>query len=295
MSNVFLRGNQSTTINDNRLHSPNMWYDCPFINGNDGAEGIYFFDDFLRFQEPTTGENNGTYRVLDTGDSTLTLSGAYPGGALAILVTTDNEDAGITLGDTGTGGGPFVIPDNTGEASVHTNAVGKLWFECRVKKTSIADALGGFFVGLAEPAALAADFIADAGADFADVDLLGFWNDETNSSSGATVNAVTQKTGADFDTIIAGVDTLVADTWVKYGFIYDPNGKATKRIKFFVNGLEQSTYVGENSGDATVYLGDTTNFPGDEEMTLIAYLSAASGSDCTLSLDWWACAQLMDG
>src|SRR5688500_14830573 len=88
----------------NRLHSNALWYDCPFIQGGDAQDGVYWFDDFLYFQEPTTGEVNGPYRALDTGDSTLTLSAATPTGALALLVTTDNEDCGIQLGDTGSGG-----------------------------------------------------------------------------------------------------------------------------------------------------------------------------------------------
>lgn len=242
---------------------------------------LHWFDDFLGVQDPTTAKAYGPYLMLDTGDSTI---GGSPeaGGAIKLLVTTDNEDCGIKLGDATSA--PFVIPANSG-------STGRLWFEARVKKSVITDSYAGFFVGLADETALAANFIADAGNDFADNDLIGFWCDETDDSVGSHVHVVTQKTGAAFDTIIDTAATLVADTYIKLGFVYDPKASAANRITFYVDGVPQTTYVGENSGDATVYLGDTTNFPGDEEMAPIAYISAASANDCSLYMDWWRIAQ----
>ena len=238
-------------------------------------------DDFLGFEDPTTAKAYGKYLKLDTGDSTL---GGSPeiGGALKLLVTTDNEDCGIKLGDATSA--PFVIPAASSSGK-------KLWFEARVKKSVITDSYGGFFVGLADETALAADFIADGGADFADNDLLGFWGDETDDTLGSHVHIVTQKTGVAFDTIKDTAATLVADTYVKLGMKYDPNAEAGKKITFYVDGVDVGTYVGEDEGDATVYLGDTTNFPGGEEMAPICYLSAASGNDLSLYMDWWAVAQ----
>lgn len=273
--------------NSNRLHSPAIWADCPIVAiQSGGVDGKYFFDDFLHFQDPTTAKAYGKYYCLDTGDSTLTLDPADSNGALRLLVTTDEEDCGIILTDSATTGGAFVLPDNS------DNSFGQLWFECRVKRSNITDSVGSFFIGLAEPAALAANFIADAANDFADVDLFGFWNLESDDSVGSHVHAVTQKAGAGFDTIIDTAATLVANTYVKLGFVYNPNAAVAKRIKFYVDGVEQGTGVGENSGDATVYLGDTTNFPGDEEMAPIFYTSCEGAADLISYCDWWACAQL---
>lgn len=271
-------GTENTSVGP----SKSIWADCPVLEMiQDPGRGVYFFDDFLGLQDPTTAKAYGIYLMLDTGDCTITAS-PEPGGAIKLFGTTDNEDCGIKLGDATSA--PFIIPADSG-------SYGSLWFECRIKKSAITDALGGFFVGLADETALAANFIADAGNDFGDNDLIGFWNDETDDSTGSHVHVVCQKTGADFDTIIDTVEELVADTYVKLGFKYNPTALASKRIAFFVNGVEQSTYVGEESGDATVYLGDTTNFPGGEEMAPIAYISQASNSDMTVTMDWWRCAQ----
>lgn len=254
--------------------SPAIWADCPVLDMLlDPNVGYHFWDDFLdAIQDPTTAKIYGKYLCLDTGDSTITATANVLGGAVALLTTTDNEDVGIRLGT----GSPFVISDSTPR---------KLWFECRVKKNAITDALGGFFVGLTDETALAANFIADAGNDFADNDLIGFWNDETDDSVGSHVHFVYQITGQAFVTKIDTVATLTADTFVKLGFVYDPDAPEAKRIKVFVNGAEQSTYVtGTNIA--------TNTFPDGEEMAPMAYVSSASASDTILTMDWWRCAQL---
>lgn len=270
-------------VNSSRGMSPAIWADCPKDEMvTDNSVGYFFMDDFLVVGDPTTATCSGNYLMLDTGDSTITASPEV-GGAIKLLVTTDNEDVGIKLGDATSAA--FVIPAASSSGK-------KLWFEACIKKSVITNAYGGCFVGLADETALAANFIADAGADFADNDLLGFWVDETDDTLGSHAHVVCQKTGAAFDTIIDTAATLVADTYIKLGFVYDPEAPVTKRIKFFVDGVEQGTYVGEGSADATVYITDTTNFPGGEEMNPIAYVSAASGNDLSMYMDWWACAQL---
>lgn len=253
-----------------------FWEDCPVLQMlADPNVGYYFFDDFLdSFQDPTTTKIYGKYLCLDTGDCTLTATSDVLGGAVALLCTTDNEDCGIRLGT----GSPFVISDRAASAK-------KLWFEARVKVNAITNSLFGAFVGLTDETALAANFIADAGNDFADKDLIGFWKDETDDSTGAHVHFVYQITGQDFVTKIDTVATLVANTFIKLGFVYDPAAEPTKRIKVYVDGVEQSTYV--TATDIA-----TATFPDGEEMAPMAYVSAASASDGILTMDWWRIAQL---
>jgi len=86
-------------------------------------------------------------------------------------------------------------------------------------------------------------------------------------------------------TKIDTVATLVADTFIKLGFVYDPAAEPTKRIKVYVDGVEQSTYV--TATDIA-----TATFPDGEEMAPMAYVSAASASDGILTMDWWRIAQL---
>lgn len=255
--------------------SRNLWQDCPWDQiVNDPNVGYAFFDDFLSaMQDPTTAKIYGNYYCLDTGDSTLTAN-ASVGGEIQLLVTTDNEDCGIRLGN---GSAPFVISDTAANAK-------KLWFECRVKKSLVANDLAGVFVGLAAEDALAANFLADAGTDFANNDYFGFW---FNEAAGTNVKLVYGITGQDptTPTGLTALDVIAADTYVKLGFVYDPAADAAKKIKIFVNGLEYGTGV-----SATNIA--TATFPDGEEMTPMFYLSAGGNSDFTATMDWWRVAQL---
>ncbi len=256
--------------------SPAIWADCDVLEMiRNPGKGYYFFDDFLdAIQDPTTAKIYGKYLCLDTGDSTITAASDVYGGAVKLLVTADNEDVGIRLGN----GSAFCISDTAANAK-------KLWFEARVKSSVITNSYGSFFVGLTDETALAANFIADAGADFADNDLIGFWKDETDDSTGSHVHFVYQITGQDFVTAIDTVAELEADTFIKLGFVYDPDAEAAKKIKIYVDGVEQTTYI-------TATNIATATFPDGEEMSPMLYSSAASNNDLYTTMDWWRCAQV---
>jgi len=269
--------------------SPILWARCDVARIlRDPGYGYMISDDFVNYTNTATTVANASGYPVFEGDCTMKGSGTA-GGIIQLFGTTDNEEAALQIGGSAVSGGAsasFVIPAASTSGK-------ELWFEARVKKSAITNSLGGFFVGLASEGSGVADFIADAGNDFADVDLLGFWNDETDDSVGSHVHVVTQKTGAAFDTIIDTAATLVADTYVKLGFHYQPDSiDAAKRVEFFVNGTANATGVGETSGDATVYLADSTNFPGGEEMSPLIAIKMASASDMTVTMDWWRCAQL---
>lgn len=256
--------------------SPNIWADCPIIDMLvDPNVGYRHFDDFLTYDSTATTVKNASGYPVYEGDCAIKGT-ATTGGELALFGTTDNEEAALQVG--GVNGAQFVISDTAGAAK-------KLWFEARVKKSAITNSLGGFFVGLAEENSGQADFMADAGNDFADVDLIGFWNDESDDSTGSHVHFIYQISGQAFVTKIDTVATLAADTYVKLGFVYDPDAEASKKIKVFVDGVEQTTYV-----TATDIAG--SKFPDGEEMSPIVAIKMASNNDMTVTMDWWACAQL---
>lgn len=257
-----------------------LWADCPIDSIKNGTvQGIIVEPPLESYESTATTVENMCGVPTFEGDCTMNGVAAV-GGGVALFGTTNNEEASLQIcGETSA---PFVIPAASTSGK-------KLWFECEVKKSIITADTGGFFVGLASEGAMVADFIADAGDDFSDVDLLGFWNLEGE----ANIDVITQKTGAAFDKIIDSVETLVADTYTRLGFIYDPDAPKKKKIKFFVNGKEQTTYVGEASGDQTVYIQDTTNFPGGEEMGPGIALKMASANDLTVTLRKLRCVQLL--
>lgn len=274
-----LRNNLGSELSGNGLTS-SLWMDCPIDSIRAGSiPGVIVEPDLQNYDSTATTVQNNC--GLPTFEGDCTVGGiAKVGGGVALFGTTDNEEASIQF--CGDAAAPFVIPADSDDGK-------KLWFECEVKKSIITADKAGFFVGLTSEGAAVANFMADGGADFSDVDLLGFWNLEGE----AGVDVITQKTGAAFDTIIDAVETLVADTYTRLGFVCDPKAPDKRKIKFFVNGLQQTTYVGENSGDQTVYLGDTTNFPGGEEMAPVIALKMASGDDVTVTLRKLRCVQLL--
>jgi hypothetical protein len=261
--------------------SPDLWHDCPILGIlEDPSLGYGFFDDFLDVETvATTKETSHGYVFLDAA-CTVIQAPDEVGGAIKLLTTDNNLEASVQRGFVGA---PYVIAANQANGK-------KLWFEARVKLLLITTAKAGFFVGLAEEGSAAAAFMGDAGAlsDFANKDYLGFWKDEDE----VDLDVITNKATTDV-ILAADVHTLVADTYVKLGFKYDPDAIPSKRIKFYVNGTELSTYVGETANDgSTIYTRDTTNFPGGEEMSPIIDLNGAHDDDTNLYMDWWSCYQL---
>jgi len=263
------------------LPSKSIWADCPIAQiHEDPCIGYGIYDNFLDFGATATAHLGLVYE----GSCTMGTA-AKPGGGLAVFGTTDNEEAAIQRG------AGFVIAANKTDTTAK-----KLWFECCVKRSVIVTDKGAFFVGLAGEGAGIADFIADGGTDISDVDVLGFFSDPVDDVLGSHIHTITQKTGAAYDTIVDTFATVVADTYVKLGFVYDPSDTGsfsdTQRIKFYLDGVEQSTYVGEDDGDQTVYCGDTTNFPGGEEMGLLLAVKNQHADDFTTTLKWWRCYQV---
>ena len=280
---VHLKNNLGSELSGNGF-TDSLWSDCPIDSIRAGTvQGIIVEPNLAEYDSTASGTRNNC--GLPTFEGDCTIDGiAVAGGGVALFGTTNDEEASIQF--CGDASAPFVIPADSSTGK-------KMWFECEIKKSAITNSLGGFFVGLASEGIAIANFIDDGGADFATGDLLGFWNDETDDSVGSHVHVVTQKGAAAFDTIIDTVDELVADTYVRLGFVYDPGASDKKKIKFSVNGLPQTTYVGEDSGDATVYLGDTTNFPGGEEMAPVVAIKMAGAADMTVTLRKLRCVQLL--
>ena len=80
--------------------------------------------------------------------------------------------------------------------------------------------------------------------------------------------------------------TLVADTWTKIGFLYDPTQvDATKRIRFFQDGTEISA---ANS----TQLANATLFPDTGLMSPMILYKAGNGTG-VLRCDWLAAGMYM--
>lgn len=280
-------GAEKTVIRGDTQNGPSgqIWHDCPIADiARDPSIGFGFYDDFLRYGDTATTVANASGTPTYDGSSTVK-GRAAAGGGLALFSTDDNEEAG--LGSGGATSGPFMIPAAKSGGK-------KLWFEARVKKSLITNNAAGLFVGLTSPGAIVASFMA--ATDFSDVDILGFWIPESyagDATDGANIHVVTQKTSAAFDYIIEEADTHAeADTFLKLGFKYDPKHPENKLIRFYIDNVEQSTFVAELAADSTVYTADATNFPGGEQMAPGFAMEVGSSNDFTATMAWWRAYQL---
>jgi hypothetical protein len=259
-----------------RTRSRKLWQQCPVsqLIGNE-LDGYYFFDDFLNCPTMSPASNLGLYAsYIDTGDTIKGMAAERTGVVELLTAATDNNETWIT-----TGGNTAPM---TGISDVAGNAYNvPFWFEARLKVQNVANSQKNIYVGLASIARAAADTITDGGV-LGDFGFIGFNQAE---AAGATVNAMYQKIGQALTVNQAAIATLVADTYVKLGFRYDPNAPPAKRITWFLNNAEQSTYVTSTQAQAAT-------FPGAVVMAMLLGVKNGAAAVHRVQMDWWASAQL---
>ena len=249
-----------------------FWDDCPSIANNDPSTAFFYFEDFIGVDFDSAGITVGGAQVgavITTVDATL--SGwnhlgdtgwtivptvLVRGGQITISCHTDAEDElYFGLGEIGT----EVFVDITKSSGK------EMWLEYRM---SVADttAVGSFFIGLADSAAVVANFIAEAGNDIADVDVLGFisWEGAPN-----TVGAFYQTEGTAF------VDTFdtefnIGESMMTYGMHFD--GDST--VNCYIDGSSIGSLLITQS-----------LFPDAQDLTPMIAVKQGTG-DRVLTFDW---------
>ena len=292
-----------------------IWGDCPWLDlvENPGL-GMTFFDDFIACG--TAAASGAVYQGTIGNWSTYMYQGAQINDGLleggVVRIGSDGDNEGVALLQQG---GTYRF------LTTSTLALNqKMWFECRVAKSSIASAHMEFFCGLmkptlssglpaaAQPITTTDDTLMTAG------DLFGF-----HSSGGATRGGPTEVAVAfelasgtinyptNLTTLMAstGNTVLAANAFVKLGWIYDPSAQvktvvnATARqtvgaqkkalIRFFVNGVEAPTFL---TSDDVVNSTATQAFPTAFMCPTIAMMNQTSQSSDYLAVDWIRVAQL---
>lgn len=314
VNSVKYKGNLSA--NTDRGPSRVIWADCPVGSLVQSPEnGYHFFDDFLVMG---TAPASGAALAGSAGQWSTYL---YQGGQIndaqleggVIKLSSDGADEGATL--LGQAGAFRFVTTST----LALNK--KMWFECRIAKSSIASAHISAFVGLmaptlssglpaaAQPLTTTDDTVMTAG------DTFGFNLAGTTSTRGGptevgvsfclasgTINYPTNLTAL---MAAAGQTVLAADTYVKLGWIFDPQAQTAlitsatarqtagnlrkKLIRFFVNGVEVPTFL---SSDDVQNATATQAFPTAFMVPCISVMNMASQSSDYLAVDWIRVAQL---
>ena len=265
-----------------RFPSESIWASFP-MDEHLSFPGRYFhyFDDFdicPSLTSATTAVNRFPYMsFIDTSDTIVTLATQKNDGVLRLATAaTDNNGPVVGFAGTTTGEGAcFNISDTAGDDK-------PLWYEARWRTDTVTDNGGALFIGLAEEARCVNNGLSidDTGV-IADIDHIAF---NTAHDDGDALNFAYTKSGQTDTEVIAALDALVASTWYKSGFKYDPLAETAKRIAIFQNQVEQSTYVtGTNIAAAT--------FPDAEELTPYFGVKNGSGAIVLFDIDWFRVAQ----
>jgi hypothetical protein len=156
----------------------------------------------------------------------------------------------------------------------------ELVFECRFKVSAITASCSDIFIGLAGTGACAdSGVIANDSANLASNNFLGFTRLATQGSAMSFKYQRVSGTEGTKATVL----TLVADTYIKAGFRYHA---ARKECSIWVDGAEvtASRILSAATG--------ATPWPS-LYMTFCAAINYQATAAHTLSLDWWACGQMI--
>ena len=264
MTNIMLRREASSNT-DREISG--FWGDCPFDKILLRGGGVHFEEDFIAPGYTTAITATaawGQWKAFgSTGATHLPATPAW--GGIATL-GSDGDDEGAVIQGVGL---PFQI----------SRSHNKLWFECRVKFDTIQDTKYDAFIGLGDQMTISATvpITATAGT-MADENWVGFHRLGTD---GDYVDFRYKADGVTAVTVGSDAQVLVADTWVKLGFVYDP---VSYGLTYYGNGQPLGTY--------TVPSAAGTDFPNDVLLSPLAAVINAAVVTSVFSIDWIRCYQL---
>ncbi len=258
------------------LFSPLIWNSCPWYELASGTkDGFAYFDDLL-------GKNIQAANVAAASttlvDPWCAFTDATAGNTIAAVVPTDtgiaaDEVGGLKIAGTTTQEGAVVglhTALNTSGPIGAPIATNKIWWEARLKISSITTQEVTLFVGLLPAAKLATPVttvFATAGSVMAAIDHLGFMKIAAGTTAIKTVH------GNGTATVLnATAGTFAADTYTKLGMLWDG-----ANVTFFQDGVALATQLA---------LG-ATQFPaGANYAWHMAFMVGSGASDDTATLDW---------
>ena len=244
-----------------------------------GNPAFGFFDNFHTFNATTL---DGPYaHLLGTGcTAALVADTATEKGILALVLDGNAANDEVVLKWGGTATAPFKLADKD------------LVFEARLAVSAITAAKWSIGVGLGEASMIATDglFVDTSGA-LADKNFLGY---NHLVAEGAAFDAAYKADGQVYQdgatkTKLNALHTAVAATYVKLGFRYRAH---PKKVEFYVD----NALPGGNLTPArlTTTELDAATFPDDVFLApIIGAKDIAGDTALTISLDWWACAQML--
>ncbi len=260
------------TADTSRGLSPGVWADCPLQGIRNGdVNGIIVDDDFLISTAITAVTTDSTlvglpYFGFNSSGGTHTQPDVT-GGVLALTEATANEANFIRS---------YVYPFQI------SSQLGDLWFEARVKVSSITNL--GMIVGLWDAVANTVDIPLSA-ADPPIMATTGNFVGFRMLEGAAAVDAIYKADGVAVvagQTVNTACATLVADTYVKLGMKFQ---KRTGLLSYYVNGVPCAN-------TKAVPNATGTDFPADVRLGLLFGQKLVATAAGVVTIDRWTCCQL---
>lgn len=247
-----------------------FWQDCPVgAIRTDPGMGCIVEDSFVdlglsgAITNIISSAGMGRYLVFGGATATITPDEEL-GGGMVLTLTDNNQPVSITTKQT-----PFQI----------TSGAGTLWFEARIKISSIVINEQSFFVGLMDATAQDATHPLSAAGALADQNLVGFHFPELNTTAFDTSYKADLVAAVEVN---SNVGTLVEGTYVRLGMRFDTSNNV---LSFYIDGVSQATckIIPDATGD---------DFPADVTLAPVVACMTAVDTTETLTMDWWKIAQL---
>jgi hypothetical protein len=262
--------------NTGRGLSPNIWGNCPVEKfSRPNSEGVFAFDDFLTV--PVTA-NNCVIDESDVGGTAMaTPTTAAETDVVGMLRmtqdATDNDEQWIQI--------PTSIPlriDSVGSSQE------SMWFEARVRLSSVVDDVAAIAVGLSAVVAAGDDVVQvdDTGV-MANISFLGFRSVHVNggtTGTNAVLGEVYRLAGQTAAVVRATAQTMVAATWYKLGLRFNITDHT---VGYYVDGVLMDTVA-----SSTV---DAATFPNDTVLNPLFAIKSGTGTASTFDVDWYAVAR----
>lgn len=254
-----------------------IWNDCPFEKIGVTVSGAKLFDDFANMPALTSASHLSDWDSFFDASGTINQDEAVNGVLQLYSDGTDNDSAVIQK--SGATGAAYQIRESLAYP---------LWFEARFYVDSVADDDLAIFLGLAEAGTAVDNWKVDDTGVMVNKNWIGFDSVHTNGGTTGTNAVLAARYKADGQTQqtkIATLQTMVASTWYQVGFKYCPWAPATKRLRFYLDGAEQTTY-----GTNTNLVAAT--FPYDKILAPILGIQTGGGGAQSMFVDWIKVAQV---
>lgn len=274
LESSFYTSHRGQTGNEGR--SPRIWdlFFRSLQSPDIGRSPFGHFEDFGNFggvapaiSGAVAGASGGfaTYTDTATTASSVTQIAHSNGVARLLAGATAHHEASMQAG--GATGATWSVA-----ASKASKVRG---FEARVRvPTGLTSVNQGAFIGLVTAGNAVADFMANTTLAIKDANLVGF---HMPIGAGSAVRPVFRKVGYAINDTLGVVNTYVAGTWVKLGFVYDPNADASEALTFYVNN-QRVAYLTQVQVDSI--------FPVDALMSPIIAIKTLNTTGAQLDVDW---------